>query len=431
MLLLSKSMNLLAVLALLAGELCGAAEPAGPKPRPPTRDAMKQALDRLKQRQPRLPVPPISADDKEKAGGDAKKLVNNGRMRNHYLSEGFRKGFSRDKDPQMTLDYPFTVEFFWIASRVNNCHYCLGHQENKLLTAGDSEDRIAALDCDWSVFTDKERAAFAFALKLSLEPEKIGPQDVEALGKFYPPKTILEIAFDVAAYNAMNRWTDALGIPQEDHRSFITPTPAALAPKTSLVAPQGPRDRGPLETRSETLARLDAARQRKAVLPLADEADARKLLSEELAKQPIANWVRLLANFPVHGKARIEGLIAVQTKGKLPPQLKAEMDWAAAREDRAWYALSLAKARLAALGWSEDQIFALDEAEAKLPAGEQAAVRFARKLTSTPQVIVDEDIAELRKHFGDFEVAEIVHHITQAAFLDRVTEAAQLPLDVK
>ena len=46
----------------------------------------------------------------------------------------------------------------------------------------------------------------------------------------------------------------------------------------------------------------------------------------------------------------------------------------------------------------------------------------------SPEDIFD-DIEGLRKHYPDQEVAEIVYHVTQAAFFDRLTEAAGLRLE--
>jgi NADPH2:quinone reductase len=54
------------------------------------------------------------------------------------------------------------------------------------------------------------------------------------------------------------------------------------------------------------------------------------------------------------------------------------------------------------------------------------AFAFARKLTVAPQLVVDEDVAALRWHYTDHEVAELVFHIANAAFFNRVTEAARL-----
>ena len=67
-----------------------------------------------------------------------------------------------DPDPNMTLDYAFKTMLFWIVSRSNNCVYCMGHQETQLPAFGVAEDRIAALDGDWSEFTLAERAAFTW-----------------------------------------------------------------------------------------------------------------------------------------------------------------------------------------------------------------------------------------------------------------------------
>jgi AhpD family alkylhydroperoxidase len=151
-------------LVLLSAAFCWAAEPSSqPKEIPATRSLAKQALENLKKREARLPLPPpTAAERKPRTEGSGSGLgggvVNNGRMRNLYLPEDLRSsnqrsGGQRPKDPHMTLDNAFGVELFWIASRANNCHYCLGHQEMKLLAAGLEESRIAALDSDWSRFT--------------------------------------------------------------------------------------------------------------------------------------------------------------------------------------------------------------------------------------------------------------------------------------
>src|SRR5438128_9254903 len=91
--------------------------------------------------------------------------------------------FTRNADPAMSLDYPFKTELFWIVSRTNNCQYCLGHQEVKLAVAGVKEEEIAALDGDWSEFTPAQRAAFAFARKLTFEPHHLADADIDQLRK--------------------------------------------------------------------------------------------------------------------------------------------------------------------------------------------------------------------------------------------------------
>jgi alkylhydroperoxidase family enzyme len=50
-------------------------------------------------------------------------------------------------------------------------------------------------------------------------------------------------------------------------------------------------------------------------------------------------------------------------------------------------------------------------------------------MTVAPWSVTDEHVARVRKQFKDAEVAEIVHRACNAAFFDRVTEAARLPFD--
>ena len=110
-----------ALLALDAGATV--ADEAGPKPVPVTRPEMKQSLEDLKGRTPRIPLPELTEEEKANLGerGDGYEA----RLRFHYLprGEGQGGGFSREPDPRMSLDYRFKTMLFWIVSRANNCHY--------------------------------------------------------------------------------------------------------------------------------------------------------------------------------------------------------------------------------------------------------------------------------------------------------------------
>src|SRR5262249_20929831 len=80
------------------------------------------------------------------------------------------------------------------------------------------------------------------------------------------------------------------------------------------------------------------------------------------------------------------------------------------------------------VGLSDEAIAALDHPGESIPAPERLVLAFARKLTVNPALITDADVEGLRKHFSDHEVAEVIYHVTQAAFFDRLTEAAGLRL---
>lgn len=297
-----------------------------------------------------------------------------------------------------------------------------------------SDDEIAALDGAWQTAAEKERAAFAFTKKLTVRPHAVGAADLAEMTKHYTPAQVLEVVVTVAGYNATNRWTDALNIPAEEHgtfrradgkegpdlTTFKTPTSPKFTDLKTLVAPLPGKGTGwparpDLEPRAKVEEQWAAARTRTAVLPVADGTGP--------------YWERLLNTFPKTAATRVSGLKAATEKGTLPAKVKAEIAWAAARDDRAWYALAVARDRLKSVGFTDDQIFGLDGDTKDLPEKERLAIGFARKLTVAPATVTDADVEGLRKVFTDKQVAELVHHVCNAAFLNRVTEMAQLPLD--
>jgi hypothetical protein len=112
---------LLTPLAMLAWVAPAAAE-GPPRTVPATRDEMKKALDALKKRQPRLPLPPRTKEERDRPGG--RPPVNNGRMRAYYLPAEWRGEFRRGAvDPNLSLDPATRTMFFWIVSRATNCLY--------------------------------------------------------------------------------------------------------------------------------------------------------------------------------------------------------------------------------------------------------------------------------------------------------------------
>jgi alkylhydroperoxidase family enzyme len=236
----------------------------------------------------------------------------------------------------------------------------------------------------------------------------------------------------------MNRWTGALRIPQEDHRVYLTPTSekysgkvskiAQVGDKTSGFVPPAPRKRPALESRADVEKAIEAAKTRTPRLTLADESATKAALEAAAGDNP-PQWMRLLATRPQGAAGRVSSFVNAETKGTLDPKTKAIIAWVTARNDRAWYALGHAKARLNALGFSDDKIFALDDWNTIDNEADREVVRFAKTLAIDPALITDDDFTRLKKHFNDKKIAEIVHQGTVAASFDRITEAAGLRLE--
>lgn len=447
------------------GSLNAADDPNTPRPIPLTRPEMKFLLEDMKARKPRIPLPALTAEEKEKLGERGSGYES--RIRALYMPAGSSQSFGigrGEADPNMTLDYKFKTQLFWIVSRTNNCQYCLGHQESKLLATGMTEDEIAALDGDWADSTPAQRAAYAFARKFTFEPNNISDADIDGLRKHYKDLQILEMILSMAGNNAINRWKEGAGVPQSENgggfrskdgtppkdpppatpvkQTYLTPTSDAFKTKVTKVAPVVVDEksnkplaktvdvRPALESRQVTEKMLAAAELRTPRLPLVDETAAREVLGDAwTSKDPLPQWVRLLANFKGQGKARIVSEVTATEKGDLTPLLKAQVSWIIARQDRAWYAAGEARKRLKALGQTDDQIFALDGDWSKFSSADQALFTLARKLAASPVVLTDADVEKALKLTGPKEVVQLISYTTNRASFDRITEAAGLAIE--
>ena len=462
----------------------GAEPENAPRPLPVTRPQMKQLIENVKVRTPRIPLPEMTAAEKEQSAGQGDNYE--GRLRQHYLNgiEEPRTGFGgrpgqpgevpapgapgtsrtgrtrgqQEQDPSMTLDNAFKVELFWIVSRANNCQYCMGHQESKLLAAGLTEDQIAALDSNWSKFKPEEQVAFAFARKFTFEPHLLSDSDITGLRKHFNDKQILEMLLSMAGNNSINRWKEGTGVPQRQDEggysrvedadpklprgTYLTPTSEEFAARVSLVAPLikdektgqptslTVNQRPPLESREQVEKMLSACRQRTARLPLIEDATARTVLGDKWTSTgPLPNWARLLVVFPRSGVSRVTGTRSADEKGDLSPVLKAQLSWIIARQDRAWYALGLSKNRLLKLGQTADQIYQLDGDWKSCTPREKALFTVAKQLGSSPVVLTDAEVAKAVELAGPRDTVQTISYTTTRAAFNRITEAAGLPLE--
>ncbi len=478
-----KHRNLFALLLLIPvfsgsfGDFVASAEPdETARPIPATRPEMKQLLEDMKARTVRLPLPELTAAEKEQLGERADDYES--RLRYHYLieSEGSAFGsrprtagtstspgaaaaardFRRNADENMSLSYEFKTELFWIVSRTNNCQYCLGHQEQKLSAAGLSEDRIAALDMEWEAFTPAEQAAYAWARKLTWSPNAITDADIEALRKHYIEPQILEMTLSIAGNNSINRWKEGTGVAQSQHGtrffesastkapketlpidSFLTPTAGKFQKKRSVVAALAADANGtstravvgvpPIaETRAEVESQLAAMAKRRSRLPLVSSEVARAAFSKFVDAKMTPAWMRLLANFPNESLRRIDSLMDRPVgEEDLSALDRARVSYVVARQDRAWYAVAHAMKRLQNLGQSADQIYALDDPKS-LSEAERAMLIMARKLSTSPITLSDDDVARVVKLSGPRRATQLINYVTSRAYFDRVTEAAGL-----
>lgn len=449
-----------------------------PRPIPSTRTELKELLEDMKKRPYRVPIPELSESEKQELGERSTNYE--ARLRFNYVpaAEGTvfgagrsrtaapggtaggagtaRQDFTRNADENMTLTYQFKTMLFWIVARTNNCQYCLGHQEWKLSATGMSDDQIAALDADWSTYTDAEQAAFAYARLLTYEPHLLSDAAIQSVAAHYTPLQVLEMTMSMGGNNAINRWKEGIGIPQssgntfagrsgvaqatEHSDTFLTPTSPRFSDARSIVAPleifegkpsgKGLSSRPALESRDEVLRQLATVASRTPRLPLVDEATAAAWLKSSGQDIPVTGWVRLIATFPNEGRGRLPALAAREKQtGDLTELQKARLNWIIARQDRAWYAVGQAFRKLQSLGQTDDQIFALDSDWHELSAADRALFSFALNLAASPIASTDEEAALALRLTSPRVFVQTVNHVASCAYFNRVTEAAGLPAD--
>jgi len=103
-----------------------------------------------------------------------------------------------------------------VVSNANSCEYCTQAHGMLLQLMGFTDEKITDLKNNFDGFSDKEKAALNFALKINNSANKTTIDDHKILHDFgYDDKQIVEITSVVAAFNWANIIADALGTDME------------------------------------------------------------------------------------------------------------------------------------------------------------------------------------------------------------------------
>jgi len=385
------------------------------------RDSMLKMLENSKRHKPRLPLPEPTAKDRETAKNGTLGLVHNGLMRRYYLpTEWSTAAFPARSQQSGLVDYAFKTELFWIISRLNNCAYCLGHQEAKLATAGRTEAQIAALDGDWAGADTATKAARKLAVLKTTSPDQPVPAEVwRDLATKFSPEQQGEILLTIANYNAMNRWTGGLNIPQEEHREYQSKLGNEATRKVSVVI--GSTGKAVWSTRK--LPKFDA------FMNSVNHIESLPRFSFESpdTDKSVPTWLGLMKTQGTTGQARLkswEGAKQIESSEgvNVPALLRGQILWYSARLDNAPHAAAEARKMLKELGQSDADLEALENLGdgTKLDDKTSKVLNLVRLLTLNPAWVGDTDIKSVELLFGDRATAQIVELACIAAAVDRL-----------
>jgi alkylhydroperoxidase family enzyme len=166
-----------------------------------------------------------------------------------------------------------------------------------------------------------------------------------------------------------------------------------------------------------------AAPKTSAHVPLLDNATAWKHLpiAEKGMGAQLPAWARATAEvLPRTTAAMLELDFLHRAASPLPPRLRGMMRWSAAHANRCAFTEAQALADLRRAGVETAAIDALRSDRNRLSPVEQAAVEFARKLTSAAFSVTDAEMADLIKTHGEKQVVAMVQLLAHANFQDRL-----------
>ncbi|HEY6863741.1 MAG TPA: carboxymuconolactone decarboxylase family protein [Burkholderiales bacterium] len=107
-----------------------------------------------------------------------------------------------------SIEHPLLHLIKMRASQINGCAYCLDMHSKDARAAGETEQRLYALDAwrETPFYTPRERAALAWTESLTLISETHAPDDVwSELRAHFSEQEIADLTLAIVAINGWNR----------------------------------------------------------------------------------------------------------------------------------------------------------------------------------------------------------------------------------
>jgi AhpD family alkylhydroperoxidase len=107
------------------------------------------------------------------------------------------------------------------ASQINGCAYCLDMHSKDARAAGETEQRLYALNAwrETPFFTDRERAALAWTEAVTRIADTHAPDDVfQQVRDEFDDKDLVDLTMAIVAINGWNRFNIGFRVPAGDYQ---------------------------------------------------------------------------------------------------------------------------------------------------------------------------------------------------------------------
>jgi len=115
-----------------------------------------------------------------------------------------------------TLSKSFLELVYFRVSQLNGCAFCLDMHAKELREMGETEQRLYLLNAwrEAPFYTDKERAAFAYAEALTQIASSLVPDEIyNAAREQFSEAEMIDLTIGIIAINSYNRINIAFGAP--------------------------------------------------------------------------------------------------------------------------------------------------------------------------------------------------------------------------
>ena len=141
---------------------------------------------------------------------------------NKYLGSGMgRAMLTLSAETSKSLDHTLFELVKIRASQINGCAYCIDMHTKDARAAGETEQRIYALNAwrETPFYTDRERAALEWTETLTLVNETHAPDDVYArVAAYFNEAELVALTFGIVVINSWNRLAISLRPPVGSYR---------------------------------------------------------------------------------------------------------------------------------------------------------------------------------------------------------------------
>lgn len=293
-------------------------------------------------------------------------------------------------------------------AQITDSAYTAAHLQRLLRASERGRSLLDHLERDdLASLRESDRVALTYADALTNDTQAGSDDEFRAVQLNYGDDEIVDLTAAVGFFNYFSRFVEALALPVE---SWALDTAYASA---------------------EEGGQLDAGR-----VPLLSDEEisvlsnaARTVMERPGATSGLAlpNSQRAMLRVPAISLAWTNLNTALKAINKLDPETALQVSFAVSMENGCRYCTMHQVVGLRRIGVSPEKLMAMQKGDESLTARERAAVIFARKVTSSPSALTDEDYESLRAQFGEDGALEVLLESCRFAYMNRFTDGLRLP----